>query len=380
LVNNVTNKASGVFLWVFLVLTSLLEGLSDGERAPQLQRRLDTLPEDLEELFSKILRSVDDRHYERAAEYFQIYAAAVDTGSLYVIILSFADNDDPEAVFAPAARMTESQQDLESKLMIRRLNACAKGLLDSYNPNKKLPIVTFLHRTVRDFIYSTKVWASIKKTTGSQFDPKFRLAQALIMAPKSMPFGSYSLAELAPQAIHFSVQADPCCNGLQLRLLHELDLAIQSFTSPFIQDYWPMLLSNEMRVCSSFPALLATCQLAPCLESALKDPNHKSSQEQLDKMLRSAFSHFVPASFNKLCFYSHKPSKEIISLLLKYGANPEAKASQWRGNETIRQQALNLYGENSKDPEIGALFKEQASTSAPHSRRLKLSNMFQKSS
>ncbi|KAH8745854.1 hypothetical protein BGZ57DRAFT_213519 [Hyaloscypha finlandica] len=55
LIENVSTKASGVFLWVILVIQSLLEGLTDGERLSDLQRRLDSLPADLETLFWKIL-------------------------------------------------------------------------------------------------------------------------------------------------------------------------------------------------------------------------------------------------------------------------------------------------------------------------------------
>jgi hypothetical protein len=48
LIDDVAEKASGVFLWTFLVTQSLLEGLSEGERLPDLQRRLSSLPTDLE--------------------------------------------------------------------------------------------------------------------------------------------------------------------------------------------------------------------------------------------------------------------------------------------------------------------------------------------
>ncbi|KAI9687017.1 MAG: hypothetical protein M1822_002427 [Bathelium mastoideum] len=76
LIKTITSKASGVFLWVFLVTESLLEGLTEGERLFELQERLDSLPTDLEDLFWKILRSLDPRQFQRACELFQIHHAA----------------------------------------------------------------------------------------------------------------------------------------------------------------------------------------------------------------------------------------------------------------------------------------------------------------
>lgn len=51
LVREIVNKASGVFLWVRLVVRSLLQGLRDSNRVSDLQRRLKHLPADLEALY-----------------------------------------------------------------------------------------------------------------------------------------------------------------------------------------------------------------------------------------------------------------------------------------------------------------------------------------
>jgi hypothetical protein len=50
LIQNVCVKSSGVFLWVYLVTQSLLDGVSGGERLSDLQSRLEALPADLENL------------------------------------------------------------------------------------------------------------------------------------------------------------------------------------------------------------------------------------------------------------------------------------------------------------------------------------------
>ncbi|OCL12857.1 hypothetical protein AOQ84DRAFT_372706 [Glonium stellatum] len=69
LVRNVINKASGVFLWVYLVVESLLQGLSNSDRVLDLQNRLNALPGDLEALFDNLLDRIDPVYFKQSARY-----------------------------------------------------------------------------------------------------------------------------------------------------------------------------------------------------------------------------------------------------------------------------------------------------------------------
>ena len=51
LLEAIVQKASGVFLWVTLVVASFLAGLSNSDRVCDLERRLALLPSELEELY-----------------------------------------------------------------------------------------------------------------------------------------------------------------------------------------------------------------------------------------------------------------------------------------------------------------------------------------
>ncbi|KAH8775071.1 hypothetical protein BGZ57DRAFT_927962 [Hyaloscypha finlandica] len=92
IVNHVTTKASGVFLRVVLVVRSLLDGLTNGDRLEDLQRRLDDIPDDLEGLFSNMLNSMEPRYYTTASELFQIFHAAKRRST--VICMSHAHEED----------------------------------------------------------------------------------------------------------------------------------------------------------------------------------------------------------------------------------------------------------------------------------------------
>lgn len=70
LIDEIAKKSSGVFLWVILVVRSLLKGFSNADRIMDLQRRLLELPADLEELFTNMLDSIEPLYKEHASQLF----------------------------------------------------------------------------------------------------------------------------------------------------------------------------------------------------------------------------------------------------------------------------------------------------------------------
>ncbi|KAE9367978.1 hypothetical protein N431DRAFT_486950 [Stipitochalara longipes BDJ] len=162
LINNISTKASGVFLWVVLVVRSLSQGLTDSERLSDLQKRLDSMPADIETIVWRILKSVD---FKRISQIIQIVELSleIDGQALTAIQLFYADEGDTEFVF----QMQVSTCDIEqariasnSEMIKRRLNACSKGLLELQKEDSELladATVQYLHRTVRDFIRRTEI-------------------------------------------------------------------------------------------------------------------------------------------------------------------------------------------------------------------------------
>ena len=129
----ISRKADGVFLWVHLVTKSLLEGLTNADRVADLQRRLEELPGELEELYAKMFESIDRTYRERASRYFQI--AAVAAGHLSALTLFFADEEDRMRAFNARPRPLTEEMTLASCQTIKtRLAASCKGFLEIPNP------------------------------------------------------------------------------------------------------------------------------------------------------------------------------------------------------------------------------------------------------
>jgi hypothetical protein len=79
LIQEIATKPDGVFLWVYLVVRSLLEGLGNGNRNADLRRRLKMLPADLEALYAHMLwKRVDKSYLRDDSEILQLAQAAHD--------------------------------------------------------------------------------------------------------------------------------------------------------------------------------------------------------------------------------------------------------------------------------------------------------------
>ncbi|KAI1322252.1 hypothetical protein F5Y16DRAFT_404656 [Xylariaceae sp. FL0255] len=64
----IVDKAQGVFLWVFLVVNSLLRGAAAADNFDDLERRLAQIPEDLEDFFQRMLEEIEPVYWEQAAQ------------------------------------------------------------------------------------------------------------------------------------------------------------------------------------------------------------------------------------------------------------------------------------------------------------------------
>ena len=187
LLRSIIKKSSGVFLWVTIVVASLLAGIEAGDRVEDLQERLDQLPEELEDLYDRILESVDLRYHEHTAQLLQLMLAFRRPPSpllfWYADQVNFMDRaikEDPQMVLREEA--LDRVEDIR-----RRLNSRCKGLLEireitaaSSHPSSPHigGHVDYLHKTVYEFISSRKTEQKLKKYLGTSYDAHLRIAAA----------------------------------------------------------------------------------------------------------------------------------------------------------------------------------------------------------
>lgn len=132
LVEEVVKAAEGVFLWVFLVIQSLLEALSNADRISDLQKRLSELPTDLESYFERLLYSVDERYQEQMSTTFMVALRA--RKQLPVVTYWHMDEDiADDYVFDLETKASPSGEARHIRInhMKKRLNARCKGLMEA---------------------------------------------------------------------------------------------------------------------------------------------------------------------------------------------------------------------------------------------------------
>jgi hypothetical protein len=268
LIAEVTGKASGVFLWVRLVIASLLEGLRDGDTIADLHGRLLLLPSDLEQLFLKILNSLNPTYFEQASKLFQCVRVAQTPPSL--LTLSFAEDGLDAAIAAGRKALSFEESTFRAELMRRRLSSRCKGLLEAPADKDQSVIakVQYLHRTVKDFLNSAKIWGHITSGTPASYDPDLMLCGAFLLEVKSMNLEREKLFVLKDYLIQFILLCEKIqskARDLHISSLNELDRVMeQLFQSNYefwgkdrgSYIHWSSILDQRGPLMESFISLL----------------------------------------------------------------------------------------------------------------------------
>ncbi len=345
---NIVEKASGVFLWVYLVVKSLLQGLTNADRTLDLQKRLDSLPEDLEALFEKLLGSLEPLYFSQACQMLQIVTTAQHPPSALV----FAFADDPDDSVAINTKVAPLSDDISALLKEsrRRLSSRSKGLLEAVHFSDKRGHVRFLHRTVKDFILQPHIGNRIAAGAGEGFDPNRRLANGFLREIKGIGLSYentyadfdyhrhrraiYPSTGSFAWALDYAFRSQQATGKVPVDFLDALDNTIQDLQSNRYGDLYAYL-SNRFELGNySFFGLAFSyghhryvqSKLDPTSVHAYLPPMDvlivtfifvSSAGERLSKEKNNRLYHGVKAAAECVA------TKEICAMLLKRGADAE---------------------------------------------------------
>ncbi|VUC22370.1 unnamed protein product [Clonostachys rosea] len=241
ILTEVTTKAQGVFLWVYLVIRSLYEGLTNGDSLPALERRIRRLPADLEPFFKHMLNSVDSFYHAQMVQTFQV--AMGSPSPLPLMIYCFLDEEYEHHNFAlhmPVKQMPMLEVERRQAQLRRRLNGRCKGLLEVHKnkgEGKYLGYrVDFLHRTVRDFL-RTKEMSDFLMAKATDDGPNALIFKTFVPLIKSIPWEEMDMAEDGPlsiilmDAMHYAYKAEQESSKPQTELLEDLSRALRFYAT-----------------------------------------------------------------------------------------------------------------------------------------------------
>lgn len=176
LVDSIVERANGVFLWVHLVVASLLAGMENDDRVSDILRRLARLPRELEQLYDAILRSIDPFYFEHAAQYFQLMAACGEPPE--ALLFAFADEEDDDfAIKLSGKPINTTAYERRIETVRRRINSRCMGFLELGTSSRAPYTIEYLHRTVKEYVEKPEIRTKFLQGMG-RFDPNLRLCSA----------------------------------------------------------------------------------------------------------------------------------------------------------------------------------------------------------
>jgi hypothetical protein len=214
--NEVVARADGVFLWVQIVVKSLLDGMRNHDDIDILRERLERMPRELEPLYKHLVSLIEPVYAVWASKAFQIarairehflaqtgaYSGTLDKaanymGSRFTICFFFlaisdkhflVDFSSEESAYDQISKiahaLTKEAIAAKSKHTPVILTARCAGLLEVFHFEDfgiNAPI-QWLHRTARDFLEQHDVWSGIlQHTANTTFDPNLQMLKAYVL-------------------------------------------------------------------------------------------------------------------------------------------------------------------------------------------------------
>ncbi|KAI1327036.1 hypothetical protein F5Y16DRAFT_421219 [Xylariaceae sp. FL0255] len=205
LIDQITERSSGVFLWVVVSIKSLLEGLENRDNIKELQNRLNDLPSDLADLYAHILGKMSPTYQKQAAQLFQIVLESKIVQEerywclpLTTLQVSFIEDDASDTIKLPVVSMSEEEVMARCDEAEGRVRSRCCGLVETRSPKPnedhdesifrhERPCVDFLHRTVVEFLEDTTVIEKLTKWRDPTFTPLESLFHSCARMCKSFP-------------------------------------------------------------------------------------------------------------------------------------------------------------------------------------------------
>ncbi|EON99506.1 hypothetical protein UCRPA7_4960 [Phaeoacremonium minimum UCRPA7] len=188
LMEAIIEKAQGVFLWVAVVVNTILESITEGDNLSDLKTMVNELPSDLSELYDGIWCRIKPRYIAHSSQLFQIYKAIL--GEESVITMWLANENDPYDT--DLSTIAFGRIKLIIQTMKRRLDSRTRGLLEVTDGH-----VDYLHRSVAEWVNFK--WSVICSEAPVDFDPNLALLKAVTVemsrVKKGIKDGGHTIIE-----------------------------------------------------------------------------------------------------------------------------------------------------------------------------------------
>ena len=125
--NNILDRAEGVFLWVDLAVKDQIRGLKNGDSLRQLEESLECLPDEIEDIYARMLSQIKKQYRKEASLFMQIALYGRDLSLLSHIL---AMQPDLDGMLSSPDGMLEHLLITSHHTVAKRLATSCAGLLE----------------------------------------------------------------------------------------------------------------------------------------------------------------------------------------------------------------------------------------------------------
>ncbi|KAL8916061.1 MAG: hypothetical protein Q9208_008715 [Pyrenodesmia sp. 3 TL-2023] len=359
LLDELIEKASGVFLWLDLMIKDLIRGSKNGDTFEELQLRLARTPDTINGLYAHMLQKLDPLYVEECVHYCRVLITAEELGlQAPISLLTFAMAErEPwnHLVDFDLAYFAESGFNSVCQVLETRLTSRCGGLLEIENHQHKTldqeatvqyfaRRVDFVHRTAMEYVQ--KAYAISPVGSSALLEAKALVARGIIgtLALSDTGYNLYRF-QFLPNALMDSMLAistmsssgapsdnDEPAKSLQIGLVEQACQTLQNlytFRDPnptkklFFDD--PTFVDRFVACDSEYPRLLnsglSIAALFGChhyVQSCLSTGNFPA--DRVPDLLKAALGGFERLIRNRSpsYFFSFIPSVLTIQAILRY--------------------------------------------------------------
>jgi hypothetical protein len=340
LIRDITDRAQGVFLWVYLVVRSLIRGMGNKDTLQDLQMRLNELPDDLERYFTLMMDSIEGLYRQRTAKIFRVLLQAEMV--LPVLTFHFLDEEAINPDYALGEVLVDVSKNPE-RLKRHQLIAQCRDLVHITRLTPEAPIpfkygVGFLHRTVADYFRTSGPEALLIKRSGQGFDPRLSLCRAFLAQFKVMVTGNAQIPSdasrnllmgFAAGIVHFALQIELVSRRSEKKILDSLDAAILETCLRLNDPPESWATITGITQCDSLLQLAARCGMSLYIRETALDDNTRG------EALLASFKNPILVGENGMNMWPYdKLDLKVARELLEGGASPNRNIKSGLGSDT----------------------------------------------
>jgi hypothetical protein len=351
LASHIRDRAEGVFLWVFLVVRSLLRGLNESDDTEELELRLAHMPTDLAAFFHRIINTIDTVYRSQTARSFQIAALAVPLPLIAFWYISLDLKYDPDSMMARIKPMTLREIENLCNTAGASVNKWCRDLLQvkrkrDRDTRLRIDTVNFLHRSVKEFLLTREMQDELSRQPVCVPSPRQTICRTYLAQSKALSGCATTDATL--KDFHSSIDAT---------LYWVRQCEIFEDETPNDVLYGVIKITEELKARNKHqhtwvhhPTELLPLAIRADLLCFVRRTLAADTQATVGILGHAILPEIIEQGRSTVLPIT--PSLEMVTLVLQEGADPNGEwASDSTNNKTVWQEFL-VQCHNSQNPSL----------------------------